>query len=299
MTITQLTHLFREEVPKPKKLQGDPYGIDATTEDIIRLIETDPDSLTVDNFSGYLGYCTTGGDDDLRFLFPPILRIWASELYQCDSWFTQCFHEELARTDFIERALSPKLKMAVHTFMVEALSDRIGSEASLKIEGATTSHNWFGFVASFGVFTTAIPDLWAKIWDSEQSGHAVAVLQYLSCLIYEESSPIFAPWTCEKGGGPPELWYFDSSGFEESWKPENANYMTAALSIERIIHWLRRTSILHSGTQIADLSKTFLDEATNNENEVEERVCLLLKALQTPSWTDIVTWDSLRATVKN
>lgn len=75
MTSTQLAETFRGEVNRPTYVAGDSWGLDKTTEEIQRLIETDPDTLKPDDFSGYLGYCTTGGDDDLRFLFPPILRI--------------------------------------------------------------------------------------------------------------------------------------------------------------------------------------------------------------------------------
>jgi hypothetical protein len=299
MTSTQLSQIFRKEVPRPTEVEGDSWGLDATTEDILRLIEADPDSLKPDDFSGYLGYCTTGGDDDLRFLFPSVLRIWESELYERDSWFTQYFQAEVCRTDFVERALSPKLKGAACDFMVRALSDRLGSETSLSVKGVSTSHDWFGYVASFGVFTTAIPALWSGVWESERAGHAIALLQYLSCLIYEGSNPIFAPWTCDQGGGPPELWGFDSVGFEEAWKGENVDFMATALSVSHIGAWLERTSALHSGTQIAEFSSFFLDELAGAAAEVDERIRLLVIALRTPSDVGIVTWDSLRAVTTN
>lgn len=294
MTSTKLAEIFRKEVRRPTNVEGDSWGLDATTEEIQRLIDADPDTLKPDDFSGYLGYCTTGGDDDLRFLFPPILRIWDSTLYERDSWFTQYFHAEVCRTDFVERALSPKLREAACAFMVRALSERIGSEEALSVKGVSTSHDWFGYVASFGVFTTSIPALWSVIWESEQPGHAVALLQYLSCLIYEDSNPIFAPWTCDKGGGPPELWGFDSVGFDEAWKHENVAFMSTALTTARIGDWLRRASGLHSGSQISEFSDFFLDELASKTKEVDERIKLLLIALQAPSGVDIVTWDSLR-----
>ena len=299
MTSTELSQIFRKEVPRPTNVQGDSWGIDATTGDILRLIEADPDSLKPEDFSGYLGYCTTGGDDDLRFLFPPLLRIWASALYERDSWFTQYFHEEVCRTDFVERALSPTLKEAACAFMVRALSERIGSEEALSVNGVSTSHDWFGCLASFGVFTTAMPALWSGIWESEQRGHAVALLQYLSCLIYEDSNPIFAPWTCNKGGGSPVLWRFDSVGFNEAWKQENVAYLTTALTTERISDWLVRASALHQGSKIAELANSFLDELATGARAVDERIGLLLIALQTPSGVGGFTWDTLRAAAAN
>lgn len=299
MTSTELLQRFRKESSRPANVQGDSWGVDATTEDILRLIEADPNSLKAEDFSGYLGYCTTGGDDDLRFLFPAILRIWESALYERDSWFTQYFHEEVCRTDFVERALSPGLKEAACSFMVRALAQRIGSEEVLSVKGVSTSHDWFGYVASFGVFTTAIPALWSVIWESEQPGHAVALLQYLSCLIYEDSNPIFAPWTCDKGGGPPELWGFDSVGFDEAWKQENVAFMTTALTTERMSDWLERASALHPDSQIAEFAGFFRDELAGATEGIDERIKLLLIALQTPSGVGIVTWESLRAAATN
>lgn len=85
MTSIELAQIFRKEVSRPTKVEGDSWGLDATTEDILRLMDSPPDNLKPEDISGYLGYCTTGGDEDLRFLFPSILRIWASEVYGRDS----------------------------------------------------------------------------------------------------------------------------------------------------------------------------------------------------------------------
>lgn len=289
----ELSQTFRKEVPKPTNVQGDSWGLDATTEDILRLIDSPPDQLIAEDFSGYLGYCTTGGDDDLRFLFPPILRIWETALYERDSWFTQYFHHEVCRTDFVERALSASLRQATCDFMVRALSDRLASEKSLSIRGVSTSHDWFGYVASFGVFTTAIPSLWAKVWDSEKLGHAVALLQYLSCLLYEDSNPIFAPWTCDKGGGPPQLWGYDSVGFGESWKEENLAFLSSALSSDAIRDWLACTLVRHSGEHASLVAKEFLLHLDGCPTDVDLRIELLLTALRIPSGIGIVSWASL------
>ena len=116
MTSIELAQIFRKEVSRPTTVEGDSWGPDATTEDILRLTDSPPDNLKPEDISGYLGYCTTGGDDDLRFLFPSILHIWASEVYGRDGWFTQYFHAEVCRTDFTERALSPTPEMKIPPF---------------------------------------------------------------------------------------------------------------------------------------------------------------------------------------
>jgi len=229
----------------------------------------------------------------LRYLFPPILRIWETELYQRDSVFVQYFHEEVCRTDFIERALSDPLRRASTDFMVRALSDRLAAESSLSIHGRTTSHDWFGFLASFGVFTPALSSLWSQVWQSSQRGHAVAVLQYLSCLLYEDENPIFAPFICDKGGGPPQLWGYDSVGFGECWKKENLNFLSAALSSRNIREWLERASENHAEDQVGTVAANFLRRLDGCAPEVDQRIELLLTALRTPSGVGIVTWHSL------
>ena len=70
--------------------------------------------------------------------------------------------------------------------------------------------------------------------------------------------------------------------------------MSTALTTARIGDWLRRASGLHSGSQISEFSDFFLDELASKTKEVDERIKLLLIALQAPSGVDIVTWDSLR-----
>ena len=294
MTSTDLAIIFRAKVQRPVNVEGDSRGMEATTADIFRLLEAEPDSLTADDFSGYLGYCTTGGDDDLLFLFPPILRIWEKALYEKDSWFTQYFHEEVCRTDFVERVLTPSLREAVGSFVVRALSDRIASESSLSVEGSSTSHDWFGYLASLGVFTKEVSRLWSGVWLSKHPGHAVALLQYLSCLIYENANPIFTPWTCDLGGGSPELWGYDSVGFDESWKKENVDYLASALNSKSIKDWLERMSGIHIGSQIAEFCGILLGALNDSGDKVDERIALLLRALQNPSDVGIVTWDSLR-----
>lgn len=295
MTITELTQIFHNEVPRPIHVEGDAWGLDATTEEILHLIDLPPDDLKADHFSGYLGYCTTGGDADLKFLFPSILRIWAAELYEKNSWFTQYFHAEVCRTDFVDRALSPKLREAAYHFIVSALSARLSSEKSLSVAGVSTSHDWFGHLASLGVFTTAVPALWSEVWGSDKQGHAIALLQYLSCLIFEDANPIFQPWTCDKGGGPPALWDFDSVGFNEAWKDENSNYLATTLTSDRIRAWLERTITIHPESEVAYFSSLLLEELAIAPETVDERIRLLLSALQTPSGVDFITWDSLRS----
>jgi len=283
MTITDIIKAFSKEVTRPVNIEGDPFGIDATTEEITKLVNKPSDQLTANDFSGYLGYCTTGGDDDLRFLFPSILRIWESELYKQDSWFTQYFHAELCRTDFIERALSERLKTVTIEFMVRALSDRLNSETALHVSGSSTHHNWFGQIASFGVYTKKIDMLWELIWNSKKQGHTVAILQYLSCILYDTDNPIFTPWTCKKGGGAPTIWEYNSVGFKEHWKSENLKYLSKALCSDTIRKWLNNTHKRFDSQCIRKMAQDFIIKLDTDVHRVDQRCANLISALSIPT----------------
>ena len=295
MKLCDVISAFEREVTKPTDVRGDSWGVDATTEDITRLIETPPDQLIAQDFLGYLGYCTTGGDADLLYLFPPILRIWEEELRNSEGRFTQYFHEEICRTNFIERALSSDLREVVIGFMIRALSERIGSEHSLRVAGKSTTHDWFGYFASFGVYSKAVDTLWNKLWTSTHPGHVIAILQYLSCLLYEEDNPVFSPRTCIAGGGAPELWGFDSVGFDESWKAENLAYLEASLGSSSVREWLARISAIFPNQPIGELAKEFTGRLDANPAKVDLRCEALVLFLGTPSDVSSHSWKSVGA----
>ncbi len=232
MSLASLELAFRD-VSKPTEVRGDLYGVDATAQQIQRLLDAKPYTLSADDFSGYVGYyLTTGGEDDFRYLLPKMLRIWREELAG-ESWFPHYLHAHLAATDFIEGHLAADQRDAVVSFMRDALYERISHERLLRIEGKSDTHLWFERFASFGVIAADMRALWQLVWAAPTIGHARAVAQYASCLICSDSTnPIFAPWNCNQGGGPPRLWGFDSVGFDERWQEPNVEFLREILTAD-------------------------------------------------------------------
>jgi hypothetical protein len=94
-------------------------------------------------------------------------------------------------------------------------------------------YQWVGFLVFYGVVATDIERLWEEWWAMKTVGHAVAALQYVSCLIYPETeNPIFKTWTPTGGGGPPWLWECESLDYDCCWREENCEFLKQRLNVE-------------------------------------------------------------------
>jgi hypothetical protein len=70
----------------------------------------------------------------------------------------------------------------------------------------------------------------AEARDLTTVGRAVAAVQYLSCLMYEENeNPIFSAWTPDRGGGPPSLWEFGGHLYTNRWLELNVSFLKDVL----------------------------------------------------------------------
>jgi hypothetical protein len=96
-------------------------------------------------------------------------------------------------------------------------------------------YRWFYTLASYAIIFPNLCELWASWWSASTDGRAIGVLQYLSCLMYEEGcNPIFDAWTPNRGGGPPELWEDDMFVNERPWHPENVAFLRSTLIPEEL-----------------------------------------------------------------
>jgi len=111
----------------------------------------------------------------------------------------------------------------------------------------------------------------------------VAILQYLSCILYDTDNPIFTPWTCKKGGGAPTIWEYDRVGFEEHWKSENLKYLSEALCSDTIRKWLNNTYKCFGSQRIGRISKDFIIKLDADVHRVDQRCANLISALSIPT----------------
>jgi hypothetical protein len=80
-----------------------------------------------------------------------------------------------------------------------------------------------------------VDQVWSGWWSIETVGRAVATVQYVSCLMYpEDENPVFAPWTPDRGGGPPCLWEFGGHLYEHRWLDPNIRFLQRMLNPKAI-----------------------------------------------------------------
>ena len=138
--------------------------------------------------------------DLFRYLLPICLEVWHKDLMSNSQsgygGFVEYFWLALARPLLLRDNLTPDQYSAVETFMADALLDQIDQENALSFAGMGASpYIWFGGIGAFAVIFPAFPQLWKSWWEMTTPGQASAVLQYLSCLLYEDDlNPIFSPF---------------------------------------------------------------------------------------------------------
>jgi hypothetical protein len=169
-------------------------------------------------------------------VLPACLRVWRHDLmhdHRSDyAGSVEIFQCALARRPLLQDCLTPERGRAVAAFMRDSLLERIEREDSLSHAGEhATAYAWFHRLGAFAVIFPELESLWRAWWRFETPDQAVAALQYLSCLLYQDpDNPIFAPWTREHGGGTPGLWETDGQMFQENWHMENVIFLMETLT---------------------------------------------------------------------
>ena len=95
--------------------------------------------------------------------------------------------------------------------------------------------------------------LWSAWWSVDTPGRALAIAQYASCLIYDETAnPVFDAWTREHGGGPPNLWHYRGHVLEECWRAPNLEMLERVLTPDGVRHALDRAVAHLAGHPLHD-----------------------------------------------
>ena len=166
----------------------------------------------------------------LLHVLPSCLRSWhenlRSETFEYPG-FAELFYTALEKKDTFAGILTDDQRQAVWRFMSESILEEIDAQDSLRFEGYPAApYRWIQALMTHGVIASNIERLWMDWWSVSTIGRAVAVVQYVSCLVYpKNANPVFAPYTREKGGGPPCLWEFDGYSSDCSWKIENVEFL--------------------------------------------------------------------------
>lgn len=164
---------------------------------------------------------------------------------------------------------------AVRQVIEDGILAKIEIQDCLRYHGqAPAASAWIDALGTCATAFDGIARLWTEWWRIDSTGKAVALLQYISTLIYaDDENPIFAPWSPEQGGGPPCLWGCTALLSDNGWRPDNAAFLKAALSQDAIQQALDR-----AGTVLADHPKR--DLPRHMANDMTDRLELLSERLE-------------------
>jgi hypothetical protein len=195
--------------------------------------------------------------DLFRHLLPVCLRAWRKDLFDEDAnyaGFVEHFSTALATRPILEEILTAGQYKSVMEYMLNSVLDRMDQEERLQFTGmGARPYRWFHALGSFAVTFPSLHRLWESWWNVSTTGHALAVLQYISCLMYEDDrNPIFSPWTPLGGGGPPALYETDGHIYDRGWRPENISFLEGTLST------------VYSETKLHEAAKVVKDQVSSN-----------------------------------
>jgi hypothetical protein len=80
-------------------------------------------------------------------------------------------------------------------------------------------------------------------WKARTVGQAVAIVQFVSVLAYQElENQVFAPWGRDTRGGPPDLWAFAGHLYQHRWLEPNVAFLRGALSETTVTDAVRKAA---------------------------------------------------------
>lgn len=171
---------------------------------------------------------------------PFCLRAWhdylRDEQFDCPG-FAELFYTVLAKKEIFAGILTDDQREALLGFMRDSILEEIDAQDRVRFDGYPAApHRWIRALTTYGVIAPDIELLWMNWWSISTIGRAISAVQYVSCLVYpKDSNPVFAPWTREKGGGPPCLWEFEGYLYESTWKSQNVEFLQRLFSNPQII----------------------------------------------------------------
>src|SRR4029077_17656799 len=149
----------------------------------------------------------------LVYLLPFCLQAWREDLRGIHEGYggvIEDFYPVLADRHIFDLHLTPKQSAVVSEFMRQTILEEIDDQRGLAFQGSRTRpYRWFRALTTYGVLRPDLDRLWTAWGTLSSVGRAIATVQYISCLMYrEKENLVFAPWTPDRGGGPPCLWEF-------------------------------------------------------------------------------------------
>jgi hypothetical protein len=221
----------------------------------------------------------------LAYLLPFCLKAWRDDLLGIEGHggTVEHFYAVLADPRIFDSCLNKGQAGAVSEFMRKAILDEIDAQRGLTFQGSRTRpYRWFRALTTYGVIRPDLDLLWNAWWGRETIGRAIALVQYISCLMYGETeNPIFAPWTPDRGGGPPCLWEFEGHLYSHRWLQPNVNFLRQTLNLRRCAEALARAVDQLAGQPEYETAATVRGDFPLCDETVEARCAELPGFLET------------------
>ena len=231
----------------------------------------------------------------LMFLLPFCLEAWSSDLSATNSsysGFVESFYTALAKKKIFDEYLTREQAMGVSEFMQGSILDEIDEQRGLFYEGMNSRpYRWIPGLMTYGVLLPDVERLWGDWWSLNTVGRATAAIQYASCLIYpDDGNPVFAPFTPNRGGGPPLLWEFEGVLYEHHWMGKNLEFLRRILTPSGVSELLRHAAEVLKNQPGHDVASRILSDLPMCSETLKERCAELPRLLEMSgerplSWT--------------
>jgi hypothetical protein len=223
----------------------------------------------------------------LQFLLAFCLSAWSEDLRTGRSsygGFVEYFHLALANKQIFEELLTPAQTNAVSEFMRGHILDEIDDQRGLAYSGAgARPHRWIAALTTHGVILPDIEQLWNAWWSIDTVGRAIAAIQYISSLMYAAyENPVFAPWTPDKGGGPPCPWGLAGHLYEHRWLDPNTRFLRRVLNPQRVNEVVSSAVQRLEGQPEQEMAKAILADIPLCAETLAARCIQLPVLLETP-----------------
>lgn len=232
--------------------------------------------------------------DLLIYLLPVCLQAGHDDLRGVPDYgaFVEHFYPVLADRGVFDTHLTPAQTAVVSAFMRQTILDEIDAQRGLFHSGwGRAVYRWTWALTTYGVVLPDIADLWGDWWRLETTGRAVAAVQYASALMYpDDANPIFAPWTCQEGGGPPSLWEFSGHLYEHRWQEPNVAFLRRTLTVPAVSDLLERAAAKLSGEPEHPAASRVLADLPQRREMLAARCAELPDLLAQTQGTDLLRW---------
>ena len=271
----------------PSIITQEPFDNDASHYRRLCRSGKNPDPIDLSSYAQDMMYQELQRDLFIFFL-PICLSAWQDDLIESRESTYAGFFEQLsaalAKHAGFRDLLSPTHYVAVSNFMRNAILDKIDQEKKLAFSSMRDSpYSWIYTIGTFGTAFPSVSDLWEEWWSCLTVGRACGVLQYASVLMYpEDRNPIFSPWTPDAGGGAPVLWETNGHIFDQSWLPENLEFLRTTLTPGYVRESISAAALILRGETDSSVPEKMISNFDNAVTFVELRIEELIQYLSLP-----------------